>query len=485
MDEQQKGTDIDFGKLMRRFLKSAKRFWWIILAGMVCCAVILPLFRQLTHTPKYKAIGSFSVRVVSSSVTESIHTQYDIYYDKAMAAQLDKTFTYILTSDHLQDEVSQRLGKPPAVGSISAQCIKGSNLFEITAYGSTPEEAYTLLVAVMDVFPDAARYIVGDLVVEIMEEPEAIYKPANAVNVKKLAIIGALAGAFAAALVLLAMAVFAKTIERPEELEAVLNMHCLGVVPTTAERTKANGVFRESICGISRKVETTMSQSKAKVLLITSTYSGEGKTTLARHLAQTLSEWGSRVYLVDCDLRKPSLYKLFKCNNSCLPMADYLNGTGDLSSLLHPTSIPGLTLVVNTESARDPDVLLATPAMKDMIETLSRKGDYVILDAPPCDGLSDVSVLQHYAQQILYVTRQDYAIKERIVDAVEQLTDNESKLMGFVLNFAEETPTGYGKYGYGTYSYGKHGNGYYGQYGYYGRYSKYYHTENGNKPSDR
>ena len=487
MEDHQEGTEIDLKKLIGRLLKNAKRFWWAILICILCGAALLPLVSLWDYTPEYKAFGSFSVRVVSSSVTESIHTQYNIYYDKDMAEQLDKTFTYILTSDHLQDELSQKLGKELAAGRITAQCIPGSNLFEIAAYGKTPEDAYALLVTVMDVFPEAARYVVGDLVVDIMEEPETGTTPSNAVNVKKLAITGAGFAAFIIFAILLLVSVFTKTIERPEELEEVLNMYCLGVVPITAERTMniTDNEFRESVRGISRKVETAMDRDKAKVLLVTSTYAEEGKSMLTAHMAQTLAEWGKRVYLVDCDLRKPSLHKLFKCRSVRLPMADYLNGFEPLSSLTYTTNVKGLTLVGNTESAWEPNMLIATQAMKNMIDTLAEDSDYVILDAPPCDGLSDVAVLQHYAQRILYVTRQDYATKEQIVEAVGHLTDDESKLMGFVLNFAEKTSFGYGKYGYGTYSYGKYGNGYYGKYGHYSRYSKYYQTEDAGKPSEK
>lgn len=130
-------------------------------------------------------------------------------------------------------------------------------------------------------------------------------------------------------------------------------------------------------------------------------------------------------------------------------------------------------------------MLLGTQAMKDMIEKLASSGDCVILDTPPCGGFSDVAALQGYAQRILYVVRQNHAAKEQIIDAVEHLTDDESKLLGFVLNYAEKTASGYGKYGYGAYSYGKYGNGYYGKYGHYSKYSKYYHTEESGGPSEK
>ena len=76
----------------------------------------------------------------------------------------------------------------------------------------------------------------------------------------------------------------------------------------------------------------------------------------------------------------------------------------------------------------------------------------------------------------------------RIQDAVEDLCEDDEKLLGYVLSFADATASGYGKYGYGTYSYGKYGNGYYGKYGYtkkYGYYSKYHFTEQSEGPSEK
>lgn len=487
MPQNDEPAVLDLGELLYKYWKSVKRFWWIVLSCVAVLAVLVPVVCKWSTVPEYKATCSFTVRVVNSSVTESIHNQYDIYYDKDLAEQLDKTFTYILTSDHLGDEVRQKLNKELVAGRITAKCITGSNLFEITALSKTPEEAYELLITVMDVFPNAARYVVGDLVVEMLEEPEADLAPANAVNVKKMAVIGGFFGFVLATGILALIALSMRTVSKPEELEAVLNMPCLGIVPITRERTNniAEGEFRESIRGISRKVETALEQDGVKVLLVTGTHAEEGKSLIARYLAQTLAEWGKRVYLVDCDLRNPSMHKLLKCRDRKLLLEDYLKGNEPLEAALCETSINRLTLVGNSESVREPAVLLGTQAMQDMIAQLANSSDCVILDTPPCDDFSDVAVLQSYAQRILYVVRQNHTSKEQIVDAVEHLTDTESKLLGFVLNYAEKTASGYGKYGYGAYSYGKYGNGYYGKYGHYSKYRKYYHAEESNGPSER
>ena len=476
---------VNFSDFLHDYLKIAKRFWWILLIAVLVYGMLVPVVSYAIYTPEYKATCSFTVRVVNNSVTESLYTQYDIYYDKDLAEQLDKTFSYILTSDHLADEVRQELDRELESGRIKAKCIEGSNLFTLTVMGDSAKEAYDLLVTIIEVFPQSARYVVSDLVLEILEEPTAQQTPSNAVNLKLMAAAGAALGFILGSCLLVYIMWSKRTVRKPEELEEVLNMSCLGIIPVTRERTKniIEGEFRESIRGVSRKIESAMEKDHSKVLLITGTTPGEGKSLLSRYIAQTLAEWGKRVCLVDCDLRSPSLYKQFKFPDQDMPLQAYLEGNASRKSVLLPTKTKGLTLLGNTQSVSNPTILLHSDAMKNLMQQLKADSDYVILDAPPCDNLSDVTVLREYADQMLYVVRQEYAPLEQIVDAVQDLSAEESHLLGFVLNFAEKTASGYGKYGYGAYSYGKYGNGYYGKYGHYG--NKYHYTEQAEGPSTK
>ena len=185
---------------------------------------------------------------------------------------------------------------------------------------------------------------------------------------------------------------------------------------------------------------------------------------------------------------KPSLYANYKLKDKALPLADYLKGNTSDSSIFCDVGVDNLLLVGHNHSVAQPTELLASPNMKALIAQISQDFDFAIIDAPPCDTLSDVTVLQQYADYILYVVRQDFAPVSRISDAVEDLCEQNEKLIGYVLNYTAETSSGYGKYGYGTYSYGKYGNGYYGKYGYggkYGHYSKYLHTEQSEGPSEK
>ena len=154
-------------------------------------------------------------------------------------------------------------------------------------------------------------------------------------------------------------------------------------------------------------------------------------------------------------------------------MVSALQGQAPLKSCIHTADDGNLVLVGNTQPAHDPTVLLDGPTWQTLMDHLRHQADVVIIDAPPCEALADVVLLQKYADRILYVVRQDCAEMDRIVDAVESLSKDEGELLGFVLNGATQSAGGYGKYGCGTYSYGKYGSGYYGKYDYYHGYTKH------------
>lgn len=484
-EKDKSGLNIDLAMLLYHFWKAVKSRWWVLLISCALFSMLLAVF-NLTRKPQYLASCTMTVKVVSNSVTADRDSQYSIYYDKDLAEQLEKTFTYILTSDHLIERVAQTLGKEPQTGLMKAQCIKGSNIFEVSAVGDTPEQAFSMLTAVMDVFPDAARYVVGDLRMDMVEIPQVKLDLSNVLSWGQILLIGILLGLLTGSAVLVLCALTRRTVRKPEELEELLNMPCLGIIPRSEVWRND---FRESLRGIARKVEQAMEEENTRVLLVTGTLPGEGQSTTAQMLAETLTDWGKRVCLIDCDLRKPSLHAQYSQKNMVLPLVEYLQGNIDEGAMRHKVGVGNLLLVGSSLPVEHPTQLLDSSNMKALISQMSQKVDIVIMDAPPCDTLSDVEVLQQYADRILYVVRQDFAPVSRIQAAVEGLCEQDEKLIGYVLSFAAETASGYGKYGYGTYSYGKYGNGYYGKYGYnkkYGRYSgEYYYTEQSEGPSEK
>ena len=146
-EEKQQGAGfVDLRLLVRSGWKLIKRFWWQFgVLAVVFFALVMLLWHQV-YTPTYKSYCSFTVKVINDSTTGQINTLYGFYYDKDLAEQLEKTFTYILTSDLLSDEIREQLGENVAAGNVQAECVTGSNLFVLSTFGATPEESARYLM---------------------------------------------------------------------------------------------------------------------------------------------------------------------------------------------------------------------------------------------------------------------------------------------------------------------------------------------------
>ena len=150
-----------------------------------------------------------------------------------------------------------------------------------------------------------------------------------------------------------------------------------------------------------------------------------------------------------------------------------LSGEAALDTVLRQKRDGKLTLALNTTPVQNPTVVANSDEMKELIDYFVTQADLVIIDTPPCGQFSDASLYQQYADGILYVVQQDRMTIRQILEAAENLQDVGNKLLGYVLNGAQQTAQGYGKYGYGKYSYGKYsGYGGYSKYGKYGHYEK-------------
>ena len=495
--EKQTVFTIDIHQLLRNYIKTMKRFWWLPVTLAIILGIAVHGVMTMTFTPVYKAQCSFTVKVVNKSTTGEINSLYGFYYDKDLADQLEKTFTYVLTSDFLNDEVELLLGEDFEQGNVESECIEGSNMFTLSVTGDTPESAMALLNAIMEVYPDAARYIVGEMQVDMVEEATVPEKPDNEPDLKMNLLIGALGGFVLGSLILIVPVWNMRTVLHPEELEGQLNMPCLGLVPLAAGKksekdgglsvtdSRLAGEFREGIRGIARRAENYLQETGGNILLVTSTLPGEGKSLLCQNLAETFASWGKRTWLVDGDLRMPRLYQRLRLKSHKFSLEEFLQKDLQPEEAAVKPGSENLWVVCNSTPVEQPTVLIDSPAMKQFISRISKLADIVIVDAPPCDIMSDVIMFQQSADAVLYVVRQDYATINKITDAVENLYEGDGKLMGYVLNGTAKTTQGYGKYGYGAYGYGKYGNGYYGKYGHYSRYDKYYFPEEEKRQSDK
>src|SRR5712692_10243321 len=171
-----------------------------------------------------------------------------------------------------------------------------------------------------------------------------------------------------------------------------------------------------------------------KVVLVTSAMPQEGKTTISANSALVLAQRGSRVLLVDADLRRPGLEKIFGLR-PCGGLSTLISGVDKLEDVLLPVAaIPNLWILPAGPIPPQPAELLSSTVMKDYIARWRNEFDHIIIDTPPCLSVTDAVVLSPEADRVILVARSGQTTKPALRRACGLLLQVNAKVMGIVLN---------------------------------------------------
>lgn len=265
-------------------------------------------------------------------------------------------------------------------------------------------------------------------------------------------------------------------IEGRADVEKITSLPIIGDVPLSEEKSaqkdaivvheNQNDMMAETFRNIRTNV-LYMMQSDQKVILITSTTTGEGKTFIASNLAMSLSLLGKRVIIVGLDIRKPGLNKAFKLSHKEGGISQYLADPEhtDLMALVQPSNInPQLYILPGGPIPPNPTELVAREALPQALMILEEHFDYIILDTAPIGMVTDTQLIARVADASVYVCRADYTHKADYT-LINEL--NERKKLPNLCTIINGLDMKKKKYGY-YYGYGKYGK-YYGygkKYGY-------------------
>lgn len=306
---------------------------------------------------------------------------------------------------------------------------------------------------------------------KIIDEPVAEGRPVSP-KPKMIYMIALLVGLGGPVGIIFLISLTKFKIEGRRDVENLTSRPIVGDVPLTTEKSGTIAVFENQNTLMSetfRNVRTNlqfMLKSDQKVILVTSTVSGEGKSFISSNLAISLSLLGKKVVIVGLDIRKPGLNKVFNIPRKELGITQYLSNpeknlmdfvqASDVSKKLY--ILPGGTVPPN------PTELLARDGLDKAVETLKKNFDYVILDTAPVGMVTDTLLIGRVADLSVYVCRADYTRKAEFTLINELADSNKLPNLCTVINGLDLQKKKYGYY----YGYGKYGK-YYGygkRYGY-------------------
>ena len=250
-----------------------------------------------------------------------------------------------------------------------------------------------------------------------------------------------------------------------------------------------------------------------KVIMFTSTTSGEGKTFNCANLAVSFALLGKKVIIVGLDIRKPRLAELFEINNHHNGITPLLTMEepkwSDIAEQILPSGVnKNLDLLMAGPIPPNPAELMARPSLETIFNVLREKYDYILVDTAPVGLVTDTLQVGRVADATIYMCRADYTAKSSF-ELINGLANDEKlpnmaivingidmskKKYGYYYGYGRYGKYGrygrygryssYGKYGYGKYGYGRYGYGNYGSYGSYGQYGNYSQSHYGNKDDD-
>lgn len=482
--ENQGHEPIKILNLIIRFKNAFFTMWPIILVLALLLGAYTWYTSKRAFVPMYESKAIFTVD--SGYEAEDIFGAGS-YYDQYAAQHMVSAFPHLISTDMMRDLIVEELDKGYINGQASATAVADSNMMVLSVIGSNPQDAYDYLCAIIKFYPQIASTMVDTPQIKMVTSPEVAKAPYNSFNDLLAVLKGIFLGVALGLLIIFVCSVLARTIQTTDELKTAVNIPLLVALPKVTpkkRRSKSSNLITadsdanmtESFRGLRMKIKKLMEDSKQKTLLVTSTLAGEGKTTIAINIALSLAQEDHKVLILDADLRSQSVARCLGEKNHNLGLMDCLKER-DMSvfDCVRKSETYGVDFI----SGRSTDkrhYSLNADRLKAILRQLSEEYDYVIIDTPPQDVVSDSAVLCRCADCVLYVVKQDYVQKAQILNAITAMHQKDITISGCIFNGVPRFHRHYGYgyrsgYGYG-YDYGYRKNGY--RYGYGYGYRKNY-----------
>jgi polysaccharide biosynthesis transport protein len=288
-------------------------------------------------------------------------------------------------------------------------------------------------------------------VIDTAETPERPARPRKKLNV----LLGIFFGVFGGIGLAFFIEYLDNTVKYSEDVEENLHIPVLGVIPFSKIKNQRienvvvdepSSLITENYRALRTSVMLCSAEKPPQTILVTSMASGEGKTTTAANLASTIAKTGKNVLLVDGDLRRPRLHKVFNLENTS-GLSTFLSGVSS-GDILQKSSVGNLSIMTSGPIPPIPSELLNSVRMEKLVKTLSSKFDHIIFDSAPVLSVTDSQILTRFIDSIIIVAKAGHTTYEAARKGLKILKEIEPHPIGMVIN-AVDTKRGWINHYYG------------------------------------
>lgn len=432
----------------RQLVKPLARRWPTILITTLVGVGLAVLYLNLA-TQHYSAHADVLVTPPAAKSTD------------AVAERTIASYAHVLGGRTIAGRVVEDLALSGSAGSVdrhlSARVLDGTSVLRVTADSTRRQQAADMSQSAAEAFVSWLSEEETDLSATVVNTATTPTDPSSPEPVRWI-ILGGLLGLLAGIAIAAARNASDRSVHSPAELEEAAGAPVLGAIAYDRAAVQTPLITSlgthhprfEAVRILRTNLQFLDIDRDNKVITITSSLAGEGKSTTACNLAIALAQAGSQVALVEGDLRRPRVSEYLGIEKS-VGLTTVLVGRVSLDSALQQAATPGLDVLASGALPPNPSEILQTNAMRSLVSELRHRYDVVLIDAPPLLPVTDASLLASISDGAILVVRHGETGLDEVRTATERLHSVGARLLGTVLSMSpvkELSRYGYG-YGYG------------------------------------
>lgn len=424
---------------------SALRKRWALLLVLTILGAALGYGYGTLQTDTYRAQSSVVIVPARGDTTSEL-VQGSNYVQGLVA-----TYTVVATSPVVLDRVIASLGLDTTSRDlariVSVSSPLDTTVLEIAVSGADPGQITRIANAVSNELADAVENLSpqttssGPAVRVEQISPASEPRSPIAPNTRLLAVIGALIGLLAAAVIAILRQVLTTRLVSRADIAEVTDIAVLGQIPVNttgvplavAVRDTASGSLAEAVRTVAASLRFANVDGEARVVLVTSPESGDGKSSIALTLAAIAAEQDQRVLLIDADLRRGTVADVTGFEGA-VGLTTVLLGDVTLDDATEAWGESGLRVLTSGATPPNPGQLLASGHLRQLLAQVREEFDLVVVDSPPVLAVSDALWLAPAVEGIIVVARSRRTKREALARTLAELEATRTRIMGIVLN---------------------------------------------------
>ncbi len=447
--------------------------WAIVLAALIAWLGI-NVFQKSVYTPSYTSSAVLVIRSKSGTA--------GAYSNLSASSEMATIFTKVFQQASVKRLAAENLGLERFEGSVHAEVNGKTNLMNVSVKSGDPELSFRLLNSVLEVYPEVSEAVFTDAVIDVLSSPQMPSAPSNLPVITYKNQIILLTMLLEAGLIVV-FSLMRETVKEEKGFSNKIDSKLIGIVShekahlSLKERFNkkkramlindaySSLKFTEDYQKLATKLEYMKKNNGISSFAVTSVAENEGKSTVCANLALALAGRGYRVALLDLDLKKPSMYKIFDFGNAMgNEFYDVLSNKIQLKDFtFYRRKKSNLIIAFNRENHENSEEIIGSGVLEKCLDVLREKTDFIIMDTPPMSATSDSVAVSQTADTTLLVIRTDCVPVRDINDAILTVSDSGGKLAGCILNDVYKPFTLFGQMGTdetGYYGYSSYGRGY-------------------------